>query len=123
MFVVESVRNRTLLVVPPMVSGLVAAQQENAGSSRVERIQHTVRPPLVLNPEFSHVAVPGRCDARRIWEWERWSMLDEEFYDAADADLFLVAEGLEPSGEFVGDLNLPSHTADYAMYGIMRLGL
>ena len=96
MFVVEPVRNRNLLLVPAIVSGLVAAQQENAGSSRVERIQHTVRPPLVLNPEFSHVAVPGRCDARRIWEWERWSMLDEEFYDAADADLFLVAEGPKP---------------------------
>src|SRR5260221_2485993 len=123
MFVVEPVRNRSLLLVPAIVSGLVAAQQENAGSSRVERIQHTVRPPLVLNPEFSHVAVPGRCDARRIWEWERWSMLDEEFYDAADADLFLVAEGLEPSGEFVGALNLPSHTAGYAMYRIMRRGL
>lgn len=108
MSVVEPVRNRNLLFVPAIVSGLVAAQQENAGSSRVERIQHTVRPPLVLDPEFSHVAVPGGCDARRIWEWERWSMLDEEFYDAADADLFLVAEGLEPSGEFVGALNLPS---------------
>ena len=29
-------------------------------------------------------------------------MLDEELYDATDADLFLVAKGLEPSGELVG---------------------
>lgn len=36
-------------------------------------------------------------------------MLYEEFYDAADADLFLVAEGLEPSGELVGALNIPRH--------------
>jgi hypothetical protein len=36
-------------------------------------------------------------------------MLHEEFYDAADADLFLVAEGLEPSSELVGALNVPRH--------------
>ena len=35
-------------------------------------------------------------------------MLDEEFYDAADADLFLVAEGLEPSGELVGAFKRPT---------------
>ena len=36
-------------------------------------------------------------------------MLHEEFYDAADADLFLVAEGLEPSSELGGALNFPRH--------------
>ena len=38
-------------------------------------------------------------------------MLDEEFNDAADADLFLVAEGFEPSAEVVGALNVPRHVA------------
>ena len=47
-------------------------------------------------------------------------MLHEEFYDAADADLFLVAEGLEPSRELVGAFNVPRHRADYAIYSIMR---
>jgi hypothetical protein len=36
-------------------------------------------------------------------------MFGEEFYDAADAHLLLVAEGLEPSGELVGALNVPRH--------------
>jgi hypothetical protein len=36
-------------------------------------------------------------------------MLYEEFYDAADADLFVVVESLEPASEFVGAFNLPSH--------------
>src|SRR5688572_11309711 len=109
MLVIEPVRDRNLLLVPAIVSRLIAAQQENAGSSRVERVQHTVRPPLVLNSEFSHVAVPGRRDARRIWEWERRSMVYQKFNYPADADLFLVAEGLKPSGELVGTLNLPCH--------------
>lgn len=34
-------------------------------------------------------------------------MLDEQFYDAADADLLFVVEAPEPSGEFVRALNLP----------------
>jgi hypothetical protein len=84
-------------------------KQENCGSSRVERVEDTVRPSFMLNSEFSHVAVPGHRDTGRIREWERWPMLYEKFYDAADADLLLVAEGLEPSGELVGALNGPRH--------------
>ena len=49
-------------------------------------------------------------------------MLHEEFYDAPDADLFLVAEGLEPSSKLVGALNLPSHV-HYAIDSIMCRGL
>ena len=36
-------------------------------------------------------------------------MLNEEFYDAADADLFVVGEGFEPAAELVGALNVPCH--------------
>ena len=36
-------------------------------------------------------------------------MLYEEFDDTTDADLFLVAEAFEPSGELVGALNVPRH--------------
>ena len=36
-------------------------------------------------------------------------MFYQKLYDAADADLFLVAEGLEPSGELVSALNLPCY--------------
>jgi hypothetical protein len=34
-------------------------------------------------------------------------VLDEQFHDAADADLLVVVEAPEPSSEFVGALNLP----------------
>jgi hypothetical protein len=47
-------------------------------------------------------------------------MLHKEFYDATNADLFLVAEGPEPSGEFVGALNVPTPRVDYAIGSIMR---
>jgi hypothetical protein len=38
-------------------------------------------------------------------------VLDEQFHDAADADLLVVVEAPEPSSEFVGALNLPRHVA------------
>ena len=53
--------------------------------------------------------VPGRGDAGRIRERQRRAVLYEQFYNAADANLFLVAEGLEPSGELVGAFNVPRH--------------
>jgi len=37
------------------------------------------------------------------------SLLDKEFNNSADADLFLVAEGFEPSSELVRALNIPRH--------------
>jgi hypothetical protein len=42
-------------------------------------------------------------------------MLHEEFYDAADADLFVVSEGFEPVSELVGAST--SHTTGQLCYG------
>jgi hypothetical protein len=36
-------------------------------------------------------------------------LLYEQFHHASDADLFVVLEAVEPPGELVGALNLPSH--------------
>ena len=36
-------------------------------------------------------------------------MLDEKFDDTADADLFVVCEVCEPSGELVSAFDLPRH--------------
>ena len=43
-----------------------------------------------------------------------------EFDNATDADLFVVAEGLEPAGELVGALDVPRHGSYYAIDRIMR---
>jgi hypothetical protein len=36
-------------------------------------------------------------------------MVGQQFYDSANADLFVVVESLEPASEFVGALNFPGH--------------
>jgi predicted XRE-type DNA-binding protein len=38
-------------------------------------------------------------------------MFGQQFYDSANADLFVVVESLEPASEFVGALNFPSHAS------------
>jgi hypothetical protein len=37
-------------------------------------------------------------------------VLDEQLHDATDADLFVVCEASEPSGELVSAFDLPRHT-------------
>jgi hypothetical protein len=36
-------------------------------------------------------------------------MVGQQFYDSANADLFVVGEVSEPSGELIGALNVPRH--------------
>jgi hypothetical protein len=50
-------------------------------------------------------------------------MLNKELYDRTDADLFVGGEVFEPTGEFVGALNVPRHDAVYAIKSIMRRAL
>jgi hypothetical protein len=52
-----------VFVVPAIVSGLVAAQQQDRSSPRVEGIQDAMGSSFVLNSQFTHVAVPRRRDA------------------------------------------------------------
>jgi hypothetical protein len=36
-------------------------------------------------------------------------VIDEQFYDTAHADLFVVGEGFKPTSELIGALNVPRH--------------
>src|ERR1039457_2246089 len=49
-------------LVPALLAGLVAADRQNGCAIRVERVQHTVWTPLVLNPQFAHMFVPAGGD-------------------------------------------------------------
>jgi hypothetical protein len=47
-------------------------------------------------------------------------MFGQQFYDSANADLFVVVENLEPASEFVGALNVSRDRKYYAIDSIMR---
>ena len=63
----------------------------------------------MLDSELSHVAMSRSRDARRIRKRQRWTVFDEQFNDAADANLFFLGEALEPARELVGAFDLPRH--------------
>ena len=66
---------------------------------------------FVLNPEFAHVAVARRCDARRVRKRQRWPVFYEQLYDSTYADLLLVSEIVEPVAELVGAFDFPRHAS------------
>ena len=93
--------------VPNLVPGTYTVEVEKAGFNAVkfENTPLTVAQALVLNAKFTHVAVSRCRNARGVRKRQRWSVLDEQLHNAANADLFFLIEAFEPSGELVGALH------------------
>ncbi len=58
MFIIKSIRNGYVFVIPTIVSGLLPTDRQNSASAWIEGIEHTVRSASVLNAQFTHVAMP-----------------------------------------------------------------
>jgi hypothetical protein len=63
MFVVESISHRYIDVVPAVVSGLVATDQQNRDAVWVKGEERSIGTAFVLRPELTHVAMPGPVDS------------------------------------------------------------
>jgi len=57
MIIKQPVGYGNVLVVPPCVACLVAAQQENGAAAWVKCEEHPIRTARMLNPEFFHIRV------------------------------------------------------------------
>jgi hypothetical protein len=57
MFVVQSIRYRHKLLVPPALACLISADQQNCSASWIEGEQDTVGSSSVLGAQFLHVGV------------------------------------------------------------------
>src|SRR5437016_6771161 len=57
MFVVQPIRYRNKLLVPPALARFVPANQQNCSAPWVKSEHHTVGPSPVLNAQFLHVGV------------------------------------------------------------------
>src|SRR5207302_3667456 len=55
--VVESVRERNELLIPAVVSRLVAPDQQDRDAARIESVEHPIRAPRVLNTKFAHMSM------------------------------------------------------------------
>jgi hypothetical protein len=109
MLVIEAVGFRNVLLVPPIFSALVAAQEKHGGATRIKGIQDAIRSALMLDSQFSHVPMTRTRDARRMRKGKRRAVFDEEVHDPTDAHLFVLREVGEPPSEIVRAFDLPSH--------------
>ena len=57
MLIEEPIRYRHELFIPPIVSGLVASDQEQRRAARIKREQNPVRPSGMLGDEFFHIGM------------------------------------------------------------------
>ena len=109
MATVDFVRHRNESLIPSIVPGLVAADQEDRGSSGIECIQDTVWSPGMLHSQLPHVIVPGRLDAGTIRVPERHAVFFEQFHIRADTRLFRSVQMAPPVPELVGELHITCH--------------
>ena len=61
--VVEGVCPRHVLVVPPVRTRLVGAEQQDCRSARIKGLEDPIGPALVLDAQLPHVAMPRGRDA------------------------------------------------------------
>jgi hypothetical protein len=57
MFVVEPVRQRYELFVPPVIAGLVSADQQDRTASGIKSVKNPLRLSRMLDDELFHVGV------------------------------------------------------------------
>src|ERR1022692_732914 len=109
MATVDLVGHRDESVIPSVVSGFVAADQEYRGPPRIERIQYPIWSPGVLDSQLPHVFVFGRLDAGTIRVLERHTVLFEQFHVCAHACLLLCCQMVPPVPELIGELHITCH--------------
>src|SRR5574337_6727 len=105
--VVQPVGYRHMHFVPPVIAGLVAAEQENGAAARVERIKNPVRPAFVLHTKLAHVGVPRPFDPRGVREPEIRPLLFEQPNRCIDGLLFRLGQIGPPLAKLVGVLHFP----------------
>jgi hypothetical protein len=50
-FIVKTIRDRNVDLIPPIIARLVATNQEDRAAPGIERIQRSQRPPFVLRSQ------------------------------------------------------------------------
>jgi hypothetical protein len=118
MLVIEPVRYRDETPVKPVVSGLVASDQQDRSPTRIEGVKHAQRVPARLNAKLPHMPMSRAFDPRRVRERQPWALLFQKADRRANIDLLTVIQSGKPLAELIGVLDHPGHTHMYAPYGI-----
>ena len=120
---IDGVRLRHELFVPPVVSGLVPANKQDANPARVKSIQHPLRTALMLNSQFSHILIPGAVNRVGLWPGECRPGFLQDVNAIGDAVLLFGGQSIPPIPEFIREFDLPDHrdTMTLNTYAVERI--
>src|SRR6266403_1753807 len=107
MFVVQPIRYRHKLLVPPALARFVPADQQNCSAPRVEGEQHTVGPSSVLNAQFLHVGVLRGRYGVHVRPTQRRPEAAKEVYLRPYVHLFGLGQAIPPRAKFIRKLYFP----------------
>ena len=108
--IVQLVGSWNVDLVPPVVTCLVAADEQDRRAFRIERIQHSERSSVNLDAEFAHMRVSRPVHARTHRISKVGAILLEHSDGGIDFDLLGLLQAVPPIFELVDELNVPSHT-------------
>jgi hypothetical protein len=97
------------LLIPAIVSRLVAADQQNGNAARIEGKKRAVRPSAMLSSQLLHIRIPRRRNHVSMRPSQTRPALTEKVDAGSDVFLFRFAESIPPSLELIGELDFPCH--------------
>ena len=101
--VVNAVRERNVEFVPPVLTRLVSADQEDSAAKGIKRVEDSVRAARVLNTKLAHVGMPGSDDTRGVRRAEGHALRLKQDDGGANGFLFFGREGVPPVFKFLGE--------------------
>jgi hypothetical protein len=98
-----------VLFVPASMARLVAADERDSRSSRIEGIENPVGPTFVLNPKLAQVGDPRTVNCIGVRPRKAGTGLPEKSNMAGYALPFLRCQAIPPLSELVREFDPPSH--------------
>lgn len=108
MLIIEQIRAPHMLSVEAFVRGLVAPNEKNGRSARIERVEDAYRRPR-LDSEFAHMPVLGESNPGRVGKGEAGSVLNEIADDVTYRVLVPNGKAVPPCLELVGVFDGEGH--------------
>ena len=102
-------------VVPPIVAGLVSGGQQNGRTPGIESVQDPKRIAPGLGPQFTHFGEAGRLHLRTEGKSEIGAMFHQEPDPRIHFSLIGFRQGVPPSFELIGELDIPGHSINIAL--------
>ena len=112
MFVIQLIGDGDMKLIPAIVSGFVATNQQNRHTARVKGIKRAVRSPGMLRSEFAHVSMSRATYATAVRMAQRRTTRLQQLNRSRQRNLLCLRQTGPPFAKFIGVLNIPSHASN-----------